>query len=344
MTITLTLDNIIYSLQKNGGASLYWKELVSRVQFDTRFNVKFVKGSRYTRLFPAISNSDIFHSSHFRTSFPRKSKIVSTIHDLTYEKGIVSSSMPGKIINICQRTNAIERADAIICISENTKKEMLDIYPCADKKPIYVIWHGCSFTRDKIVDIHTVSRLVNWSKVLKNFALYVGTRHSYKNFSVALLGFATSSLPSNGFSLVCTGANFSESEMTIIQKLDITGKVFVLNYATHEELSYLYQNAFALIYPSTYEGFGLPPLEAMSSGTPVIAANRSSIPEVVNDAGILIDEIENPETIKNALETLLNDQIRSTYVSKGLERAKLFSWENSANQHMEIYQSLFETH
>jgi glycosyltransferase involved in cell wall biosynthesis len=342
MSISIKFDNIIYKLQKDGGTSLYWRELLSRVELDQQFKLSFTNGSKYTRLAPVPSNSDIFHSSHFRTPFFGKSKVVSTIHDFAYEKGIFSSSKIGEMTNIWQRSNAIKSADAIVCISENTKKEMLDIYPYAIKKKIYVILHGCSFNRSKIISIKATERLLYLSKPLEKFVLYVGTRNSYKNFNTALIGFSISNLPTDGFSLICTGAKFTEAETTLIQKLGIGGKVLVFNYASHTELSYLYQNAFVLIYPSIYEGFGLPPLEAMSSGTPVIAANRSSIPEVVHDAGILLDDIENPETIRDALETLLDKKIRNLYISKGLERAKLFTWEKSANQHMQMYKEISE--
>jgi glycosyltransferase involved in cell wall biosynthesis len=342
MVTTINFDNIIYKLQKNGGASLYWKELVSRVARNAEFKVDFTCGSRYNRLLPVISNSDIFHSSHFRTSCNRKSKIVSTIHDFTYERGLVSGSKIGKEVNIWQRRNAIKLADSIICISENTKKEMLDIYPDSTDKEIHVIYHGCSFGREIIINVQVTRRLAAFESELNKFVLYVGTRNSYKNFNSALIGFSMSSLAKNDFTFVCTGSNFTEEEAFLIQKLGVDKKVLIFDYATHDELSYLYQNAFALVYPSIYEGFGLPPLEAMNSGSPVIAANSSSIPEVVSDAGILIDNIEDYEAIKNALETLLDEQIRNTYIVKGLNRAKLFTWESSVNQHVKVYQKLAE--
>lgn len=340
MAITITFDNIIYKLQKNGGTSLYWTELTSRVRNNSDFQVKSIDGNRKARLFPVFSDSDIFHSSHFRTSYGGNSKVISTIHDLTYEKRILSTSPLGNTVNIWQRRNAIKYADAIICISESTKKEMLDFYPESFEKLIYVIHHGCSFSRSQIININITKRIPLILEKSSKFVLYVGTRNSYKNFISAVIGFATSSLPKSGFSLICTGTNFSEEETNMIRKLGVINKVMVLNQATHDELSYLYQNTFALIYPSIHEGFGLPPLEAMNSGAPVIAANASSIPEVVSEAGILINEIEDPQNIKNALETLLDDKVRNSYIVKGIERAKIFTWEESARQHMKVYKDV----
>jgi glycosyltransferase involved in cell wall biosynthesis len=340
MTVTVKFDNVIYKLQNNGGASLYWREITQRIQKDSRFDVGFINGSKYTRLTPVLSNSDVFHSSHFRTCFFGRSKVVSTIHDLAYEMGVVSGSRIRNKLNLFQRNDAIKYADAIVCISENTKQEMLHIYPDAISKPIHVIYHGSSFNRSKIISIRETNRLISIAKPLEKFVLYVGTRNNYKNFNSALIGFATSTLPKENFFLICTGSKLNESESDLTRKLGVSKKVLVVDSASQAELQYLYQNAFSLIYPSTYEGFGLPPLEAMSSGSPVIAANRSSIPEVVSDAGILIDEIENPETIKNSLEILLDEKIRNTYITRGLERAKLFTWEKSASEHMQIYLDL----
>lgn len=174
---------------------------------------------------------------------------------------------------------------------------------------------------------------------MNRYILFVGNRGSYKNFNLALLGFAKSVLPQMGYSMVCTGSKFLEIEKKLINSLDLKHKVLVFERASHDELNYLYQNAFALVYPSSYEGFGLPPLEAMSCGCPVIASNTSSIPEVVGDAGILLN-VQNISSISTALETLLNSEVRNKYITKGIARARLFSWERVAEKHIQIYHSL----
>jgi glycosyltransferase involved in cell wall biosynthesis len=340
MPISLHLDNIIYQLQKAGGASLYWQEITSRIIKDSRFSVKITAGEKKQRFFPVYSRSQVFHSSHFRTSFPKYAKVVSTIHDLTYERKLIKTSAFGSFLNIRERKKAIEKADAIICISDSTKQEMLELYPWAINKQIYVIWHGCSFSRSKLTEINESTKLLSLQEKLQNFALYVGTRNSYKNFQSALVGFAKSSLPEEDFSLVCTGPPFTADEITAIAALNLSDKVISITYASNIELSYLYQNAFALLYTSTYEGFGLPPLESISCGTPVIAANTSSIPEIVGGAGILLNDITDYHLIAKSLDSLLDPGVRQDYVEKGIERSKVFSWDNSAEAHMKVYESL----
>jgi mannosyltransferase len=139
--------------------------------------------------------------------------------------------------------------------------------------------------------------------------------------------------------MICIGTKFLDSEDKMIEKLGLKNKVLYFDNVNKENLGYLYQRAFALVYPSLYEGFGLPPLEAMSCGCPVIASNTSSIPEVVADAGILINPYD-VNAIATALEKLLSDDIRNYYITKGLDRAELFSWEQTAQKYTEIYKSL----
>ncbi len=340
MNISLHLDNIIYQLQKAGGASIYWQEITSRISKDKQFITTITEGNKMSRIFPVFSTSEIFHSSHFRTTFPGKSKIVSTIYDLTYEKSLVESSFLGTKLNIWERKQAIQRSDTIICISQNTKDEMLKIYPFADAKKIEVIHLGCSFNRENIVEDRATERIFSLSKRQQQFALYVGTRKTYKNFQSALIGFAESELPKNNFLLVCTGANFDEQEQILINKLGLQNSVLTVTYATQIEMSYLYQNAFVLLYTSIYEGFGLPPLEAMSSGSPVIAANISSMPEVIGDAGILLDDIKDYTSISDSLNQLLNEKIRNEYIQKGIKQSRQFTWDRCADRHMDVYRNL----
>jgi mannosyltransferase len=342
VTIKLLYDDIIYQLQQAGGISTYWKEITARIAKNERFDVFFTKGSRLTRYLPIFSQVNIFHSSYYRLNLSPQTKNVITVYDFLYELGFLKTV--GSPINIFQRKIAIKQADAIICISENTKKDLLSFYPeLAHHPPIYVVTLASSF---KIINdsnniINSCGKRLESLKQATSgqYILFVGSRISRKNFKAALWGFSNSELPQLGYSMVCTGARFSVNEEKSIQKLGVQNKVFVLEYADDSELNYLYQHAFALVYPSSYEGFGLPPLEAMNCGCPVIAVNTSSIPEVVGEAGILLGQPD-VDSIKNALESLLNHEVRRSYINKGLERAKLFSWDRAADQCISIYQSL----
>jgi glycosyltransferase involved in cell wall biosynthesis len=340
MKTKLHFDNIIYRLQKAGGISNYWQEITSRIIQTSSYQIQQTEGNRLTRYLPVLSTADIFHSSYYRQPLSfNKTKTVVTIYDFIYEFGFIKTI--GKEINIRQTSKAIQNADAIICISENTKKDFLLLYPeLSDRHYIYVTKLGTSLTNnyiDRELASLKINELIKQRK--EQYILFVGGRKYHKNFNVALLAFAESYLPKSDYLMVCVGSKFSDSEEEAIANLELQQKVIVLENVTSYDLQILYQNAFALLYPSLYEGFGLPPLEAMSCGCPVIASNTSSIPEVVSNAGILVDP-KNIDEIKLALEAFLDSNYRHSYIQKGLARAKLFSWDEAAQQHIEIYKAL----
>jgi glycosyltransferase involved in cell wall biosynthesis len=336
---SLLFDDIIFKIQNCGGISNYWREVTLRVEKTNIFNVSRIDSSKLDRYLPTFSQTAIFHSSFYRLNLYPKVKNVITIHDFIYEFGFLKTL--NNIPNILQIRTAINYADAIICVSENTKKDLFSLYPqIINHKKVYVIEHGTSFSIDK----HTNTKQFLSMKFFdyckpQRYILFVGKRLQYKNFQAALLGFYRSSLPKLGFSMICVGTKFLQSEEKIIEKLGLKKKVVFFDDVNEQNLGYLYKHAFALVYPSLYEGFGLPPLEAMSCGCPVIASNTSAIPEVVADSGILINPYD-INTIASALEKLLSDEIRNNYIVKGLNRAKLFSWEQTAQKYIEIYKSL----
>jgi mannosyltransferase len=260
-----------------------------------------------------------------------------------YELGFLKRA--GVPITILHKRIAIKAADVIICISENTKKDLLLIYPeLAKNKPIYVIPLATSLSIENQVNVKAYPRLVSLDSVTqKKYIIFVGSRKPlYKNFKAALMGFAHSELPGLGYYMICTGSPLTESEQNLIKKIGLKSKIIVVDYATKEELNYLYKQAFALVYPSIYEGFGLPPLEAMSCGCPVIVSNTSSLPEVVGDSGIIVDPQNSIDNISSSLNQLLDDRVREDYINQGLSRSQLFSWDRAATEHIKIYQSLLQ--
>ena len=144
---------------------------------------------------------------------------------------------------------------------------------------------------------------------------------------------------SKGYKIFCTGQKFSDKEMVLIQSLNLTDDVTALGKLESPELREVYAHAVALVYPSLYEGFGLPPLEAMASGCPVICFATSSLPEVVGDAGLLVDK-SRPDELVDAMKTVLDESTRHSLIYKGLENVKKFSWDKSAEMHGELYRSL----
>ena len=347
----LILDNIIFSLQKSGGVSAVWYEHLQRllsdqqfseylklIEFDKAISNVFRKGlkinesiilhesSRLLKLRRYInpplkftSDPFIFHSSYYRTC-PNKNAInITTVHDFTYEyftKGVAKS------IHCWQKYRAIRNSDLIICISENTKKDLLKFVPDIDATKIRVIYNGVSEDYFPMNDSH-----VDESR----FALFVGARDGYKNFDIAVEAIKDTSLD-----FVIVGSPLSVIE---IKYLDSTLGKNRYRYAgriSNKELNELYNSAFCLLYPSSYEGFGIPVIEAQKAGCPVIAANRSSIPEIIGDKTMLINEISSTEILKK-IQSLKNDHIRKEMIALGLENAKRFSWDKTYAETIKVY-------
>lgn len=330
LSMKIEFDNIIYSLQQSGGASVYWREITSRIRNMAGVSVYESKYSKRLRGIPVISNANVFHSSHFRFSIFGKAKNVTTAHDLIYEKGFVTNGLGAKL-NLYERKLSFFTADAIICISENTKNDLLEIYPALKNRcPIYIIHHGINIPLSNIQSEDVIE------KINTPYLLYVGGRDGYKNFTGALEGYVLSGIWRAGVQLICTGKNFNESELRLLKSYGIEKLVVCEGHVNTDRLYKLYKSAYCLLYTSSYEGFGLPPIEAMSVGCPVIASNISSIPEVVADAGILVDSYNYGEIAK-AILLLENKKIRNDIIDKGIKRSQVFSWDKSSESHFKVY-------
>jgi len=330
--INIEFDGIIYALQKYGGASVYWKNIVLRVRSDQRFRVTELCPDRSSRGIPVLSRADIFHSSHFRTTVLSRAKNATTVHDLTYELGMLGNGVKAKL-NILERKRSYFGADAIICISENTKKDLLEIYPqLAGRCPIYVIYHG--FTTPVLDHQALHEKLME-----DDYLLYVGGRQNYKNFDLALRGFVESGVWRDGVKLVCTGSEFNKQELESFRKMGVSHSLVSVGMVNEVALFRLYMHAHCLLYTSRYEGFGLPLIEAMSMGCPVIGSDVSCIPEIVGKAGILVNA-DSPNQVARAILDLGRPLVRNQFIADGLVRASQFSWNTSAFKHMEVYASM----
>lgn len=276
---------------------------------------------------------NVIHETYYshRTIAPNTSKIVVTVHDMIHEK--FSHMMP-KIDAYFPiiKAKAIKRADHIICVSENTKKDLIEILNL-DPRKISTIYHGFSLQQN--INIEKIP------KINSPYILYVGERKSYKNFDRLLQAYANHKMLKDNFKLVCFGSlPFSRQELSMISNLGLDDENIVHTSGDDRVLANLYTYASAFVYPSLYEGFGLPLLEAMSFGCPVICSNTSSIPEVVSEAGEYFNPYE-IDSITDAIEKV----IFSTEESKKLkilskERVKYFSWEKCAKETSAVYKYL----
>ena len=171
------------------------------------------------------------------------------------------------------------------------------------------------------------------------YVLYVGGRKNYKNFKLALHGFVESGVWRDGVKLVCTGSDFNDQELELFRQVGVPHSIVSVGLVDEAALFCLYKHAHCLLYTSRYEGFGLPLIEAMSVGCPVIGAEVSCIPEIVGKAGILVNA-DSPNQVARAILDLGSTSLRDRVIADGLIRASHFSWNISASKHMEIYASM----
>ncbi|MEJ7645952.1 MAG: glycosyltransferase family 1 protein [Chryseolinea sp.] len=346
--VRVVLDNIIFFLQRSGGGSVYWSETISRLdpgglaitytEPRGRFSNIFYQsvrpklthtinrenmGAKILSFFPyrrRDKSQFIFHSSYYRVSSNTQAINIVTIHDFMPElffKGFK------RLYHSLRKRRAIMRADGIICVSENTRLDMLRLYPQASRKNIVTIHLGIS------TDYYPTNEK---SSIVPNgnYVLFVGRRAYYKNFTFAVdvVGLL------DNLHLVIVGESLNEQEKEKLSILD--GKFTVVENPSNDELNRLYNHAICLLYPSSYEGFGIPVLEAMATGCVVVALNTSSIPEISNGAAVLIDTLD-ATRFSDSIRMLQDQEWRNELVKKGVENAKKFTWEESVRKLCEFY-------
>jgi glycosyltransferase involved in cell wall biosynthesis len=351
-------DHQLFSYQRFGGASKYFAMLLNSLPRNAWETTTLFSNNEYVRhlnLFSPISffksyffkgqgrimnelnkpysiyrlkknHYDVFHQTHFETyclkSIGNK-PMVTTFHDINFS---TLNSSP-KIVRLQKKS--LERADKIIVISKNTKQDLIRLFDIKEDK-IVVIYHGIKSPKKQL---HT-KRLIN-----DTYILYVGSRVANKNFLRLLEAFALLAKNHLEIKLVCTQKGFSKKEYDLFKKLGIETRIIHI-FATENMMDRLYREALFFVFPSLYEGFGMPILEAWINNCPIALSNTSCFPEIAENAGKYFDP-EDIYSIKNAMDELINDEkLRNNLRQLGTERVKEFSWEKCAQQHMEVYQSL----
>ncbi len=263
---------------------------------------------------------------------PTETKKVITVYDMIDELFPKNSKSDSRIAIV--KIIAIQRADHIICISEKTKKDLIEILNVESSR-ISVIYLGYAKKQT----------LLNGKEINIDspFILYVGMREGYKNFERLLKAYIRNNQLHNNYKLVCFGGpkfgrNYYKELMCSknIENniLHISGSDIILEQ--------LYKKATVFVYPSLYEGFGIPPLEAMNNGCPVICSDQGAIPEIVGEAAEYFNPYE-VDSISNAIESVLNDSGRLKHLKNiGYERIKKYSWEKCANETYGVYKHLLD--
>lgn len=351
----IILDNIVFSLQKSGGISVVWKNIINALISDNAFRFKclsyegeqdnicrkeirlpdsyqYLVKHRLPLFFERFLNPHItydqpfvFHSSYYRTCSCKNAINITTVHDFTYEifrKGLA------KWLHCWQKYRAIRHSDIIVCITENTKADLIKYVPDVDKSKIRIIYNGVSSCFKPLKEKKDFG--------LGQYVLFVGSRVSYKNFR-----YVVESLKGTSYKLAIVGAPLSEDEKTFIESMISRDSYKVFVHITDKELNELYNSAYCLAYPSSYEGFGIPVLEAQRAGCPVIAFNGSSIPEVIGETPLLLNEISTKE-FQCKLNMLEERDLRERIISNGYKNSIRFSWEKMANEYLNLYRELLK--
>ena len=276
---------------------------------------------------------DLFHPTDFSNYFLNHIKdrpFVITIHDMIDEYFPEYSFHVHSTYKTSVKEQLIRKASGIIAISASTKKDIIDRFN-VDEAKIKVIYHGVSDfdSNNSITD-----RLI-----VEKYFLYLGKRTHYKNFYFFLQCIQSFLLEDPSLRIVCVGSPFGKLELDYFKDLKIQKSIRHIN-ASDNMLGNLYKNAVAFVYPSLYEGFGMPVLEAFKNGCPVILSNTSSLPEVAGEAGLYFNP-KNIISVKTAVHKVLNDErLRQDLIRKGFERMKQFSWKRTVDETVSFYKTL----
>lgn len=354
----IAFDNQMFSIQAYGGVSRYFVSLSRHLNelgeeariFAPYHKNRYLAGQpdsgvylqnypyKMARFYQAYSRlrcrtlikqwkPDIVHETYFSRfrSAPRNYRSVLTVHDMIHE--LYPEKFSWREKSIAAKRAAVSRVDHVLCISENTRNDLLNIYGIDDSR-VSVVYHGFDPFDGAVKD----------GRMPRPYILHVGQRGGYKNFERLVRAFASSNRLSSDFCLVAFGGGkFSKQELDLFSAQNLPEDSYCQISGDDGLLGGLYRNAVCFVYPSLYEGFGLPPLEAMSASCPVISSNTSSMPEVIGDAAEFFDPAS-VDSIRWAIEKVVySEDRRAALVARGQERIKLFSWKKCAEQTRDVY-------
>lgn len=361
-------DHQMFTRQEFGGITRYFYELISqgikdqenevdlsilysnnvylaendKLKYAKFFSGKKFKGKVRLQLFinEFYSNKkigqqdfDIFHPTFYDTYFlkyVKKKPFTITYYDMIHEKFVGQFPELGYDKNLLgNKSTLIHKAEKVIAISQTTKNDLIDYYG-VDENKIEVIHLGSSFDSSQIDDIRIVE---------SPYLLYVGSRDGYKNFTFCLEALA-SVLKEADIKLICGGGGpFTLAENELINKLGVKNKLFYLSI-NDRILGNLYKHAEAFIFPSLYEGFGIPVLEAFSCNCPCLLSTGGSLPEVGGDAALYFDPKDADSIRSNVNKVLNNSDARKEMIKKSEERLGQFSWSKTYRETIKFYEAM----
>jgi len=290
-----------------------------------------------------IGEIDLIHGLSYVLPPAHKAKRVLTIYDLTFITVSETHRFSSQKLLPVFIKRSIREADAIIAISESTRQDILNVFHVPDRK-ITVTYLGVDHsTFNSNASLAAIEKVKKKFRITKSYIFYLGTIEPRKNVDLLLKAFErVKDRTDANLQLVLSGKIGWKVDnlMKAIRSLVNSGDVVHTGYISEEEAACLYNGAEAFVYPSQYEGFGIPVLEAMACGCPVIASNSSSLPEVVGDAGVLVEPNNMEELAEAILKVLHDGDLRHALKAKGIQRAAHFTWERTAKTTRDLYASL----
>lgn len=330
---------VIIETSEESGLDKYSQEIAKRLDVKKIGTRRYLSLAQAYKLVRYIRGQDgIVHLSnqHFaRYGLFLNQPFIVTVHDLIRCCFSFASETISQKILLKLDTMYIKRANHIIAVSENTKGDLIKYLKIPEEK-ISVIYNG--------VD-HNIFKPYNVKLLDQPYILYVGSERRRKNLVGLFEAFAALKSEFPELKLVKVGGpgrskQFRSHAMKKLSSLGIAEDVIFVEYISELDLACYYSSAALLAYPSLYEGFGLPPLEAMACGCPVVTSNVSSLPEVVGEAGIMVDPYDTNSLVQAMRQVLTDRELRDNMVRAGLEQSKKFSWEKTAELTMQVYKKV----
>lgn len=361
-------DHQIFSLQKYGGISRYFYEMIKYLKINNTdietsllfSNNCYISDNKYVRHYKFLpkyefrgkqrlniffnklksksvlkkQDFDIFHPTYYNPYFLKymdNKPFVITVYDMIHEK---FNNMFKENDQTTQNKKLLcGKATKIIAISQNTKKDLIEIFDI-DERKIEVVYLGNSLVVSNSV--------LNDIKLPKKYILFVGSRSAYKNFNRFIRSISDILYNDKDLSVVCVGGGkFNDDEIQLFNNLKIKKRVFQYSL-DDDKLSLFYKNTELFVFPSLYEGFGMPVLETFACQCPLVCSNVSSLPEIASDGA----EYFNPyseESIANAVKKVLySDSEKKRLIDNGTQRLKYFSWKKTAEETKKIYESILK--
>jgi glycosyltransferase involved in cell wall biosynthesis len=320
------------------------KEPESPIPFISRPNVRSIYTPKMLQKWRCRKERiDLYHGTNFRLRGKGRKGNIVTIHDLAFKHyPHFLKKKFGQFLSFLKTKRDVQRANRVIAVSAHTAKDVVEFFKI-DTEKVRVVYHGVD--PDFRPDVPRASILEMKEKyhiLAPQYILWVGTLEPRKNLRTLVQMYDQLKGLHDEYHLILAGGLGWQYEDILQMTQTLGSKVQITGYLPREDLVSLYAGAALFVYPSLYEGFGMPLLEAMASGVPIVAARTSSIPEVIGNAGILVDPLNISEMGEAVRRVLTDRSVSSSLREKGMARAREFTWDRAARETLRIYQEVID--